>query len=269
MRMWTHCRASDKPLAAKKDEALTPSEAQGRNDELLAKVMGEFEVAKAKGLLDDGFDDFEGIGEEGDDTEWVIWRADEADGSAACMTKGTEEVVSEAEGPITAVVSRESKESVFPPLGELQTEEGKFVNLDNVLKKRGIFLFSFSRCTLLSVLKYPWKDIQKQGYAVYGIGSEPMKTQAADKAKFKYPHSLICDTSLQALKKLDLIKPDGRRARSSYFLIEKGGRILLEKRGDTPKKSVKAVEDYLEEQRRLMADQTPQVSADAQASPSD
>jgi hypothetical protein len=222
--------------------------------------MGEFQLAKASGLLTDGFEDYEEIGEEGDDTEWVIWRAvgaakeDGPSESAVASESQEGEAASEEKGPReeNAVPPRkETGPRMFPELGSLQTESGNFVDLySEVLSKRGLFLFSYSRCTLLSVLKYPWDKIKRRGYEIYGIGSENMKIQLAEKEKFGYPHNLICDTSKAALGKLDLLKFDGR-VHSSYFFIEQGGRILMEEKGNTPKNSIKAVEEFLKAVRAV------------------
>ena len=236
--------------AKDKDEApLSPSEAHRRNEFLLSKIMRDFEEAKAKGLIKDGFEDFDEIGEEGDEAEWVVWRADGDESAASNASSDKSKDLVESLASKTVVSSSVPKVEVmdvFPSLPSLQTEDGGSVNLNEILKTRGLFLFSYHRATLLPVLKYPWEEILAKGFEIYGIGPESIQLQAKWKAKFKFKHSMICDSNWTALEKLGLLnsKDEGFTAVRSHMIVDKGGQVLLFEKKVTPKKGVRRVIEF-------------------------
>lgn len=248
----------------KEELPLSPLEAQEKNHKLLVKLMDDFAIAKAKGLIKDGFEGMENE-EEDEDGEWVVWSSEEKTNELTdkegedCVIKPSLEGSQSSEAKLSSSISSTlssppldsplSAGALFPQLGPLMTDEGSLIDLNQVLESSGIVIFGYFRANTpgcsnqASAMRDNLEEIEKagRGYRVFGLSPDSPKVQARWKNKLSLGFTLLCDPNKEALTALGMLKEDTGGMLRSHIIVEKGGKIELVEYGVGPKTSVKSV----------------------------
>eukprot|EP00123_Amoebidium_parasiticum_P011523 comp20761_c1_seq1/m.27226 comp20761_c1_seq1/g.27226 ORF comp20761_c1_seq1/g.27226 comp20761_c1_seq1/m.27226 type:complete len:255 (-) comp20761_c1_seq1:47-811(-) len=113
---------------------------------------------------------------------------------------------------------------------ELQNDEGVTVKASELYGDKGIIVFMYPKantggCTKQAQgFKEHHPQITAAGYAVYGLSADSPKSQANWRAKYDLPFNLLCDPTLETIKKFGAFKGP-KNIRRSHVVIEKGGKI--------------------------------------------
>lgn len=166
------------------------------------------------------------------------------------------------------------KEGDLLPQLSLLSDEGKHVSTHSFFTADtpGLILFTYPRantggCTAQAVgLSGMADDAKKAGYSIVGCSYDSVKSQAGWKAKRELKMTLLCDSlDVGFLKKIGAHKAPKGVVRS-VFVVKKDkedAKLLLIKRGISPKDCVSLMQDYVKD--HVLVGEGKDVSEDPDA----
>uniref|UniRef100_A0A7S1XHT0 thioredoxin-dependent peroxiredoxin n=1 Tax=Compsopogon caeruleus TaxID=31354 RepID=A0A7S1XHT0_9RHOD len=113
---------------------------------------------------------------------------------------------------------------------ELETDEGKFVLLRDLVANTGVVFFMFPKANTPGCTKQAcgfrdeYETLKKTGYEVWGLGADSAKSLSKWKAKYEIKYGFLSDPKLSLIKAFGAHKTGGGVKRS-HVIVKKGGEV--------------------------------------------